>query len=82
MDEATRERLSHCEPKFRLHSQHNATDVAMQVGVGRHVKTPYGSDVVIELATNYPSLVLLNAWTLANGESPTLSVGIPYHLDG
>ncbi|KAI2506562.1 GDP dissociation inhibitor [Fragilaria crotonensis] len=74
------ERLNLDKPRLRLHSKHDLTDLNLKIVVGTPVETPYGSGVVIELASN-KTVISLKTWTLANGTSPTLSVGIPEHLD-
>jgi RAB protein geranylgeranyltransferase component A len=73
-------RLFLSKPSLRLHSKHDLKDLNLKIAIGTSVETPYGSGVVMELASN-KAVISLHKWTLANGTSPTLSVGIPEHLD-
>jgi RAB protein geranylgeranyltransferase component A len=76
--DASPERLPLSKPHLMLHSTHTLTTVTLEVGTP--VITPYGPGVVKELSAS-KVVISLNAWTLANGASPSLYVGIPDGLE-
>jgi Rab proteins geranylgeranyltransferase component A len=71
-------RLLLSRPVLKLRSTHTLTSVSLQVGTS--VETPYGAGVVKELGST-KVVISLNTWTLANGLSPSLHVGIPEGRD-
>lgn len=68
-------------PKSRLMLHSTRTIDSIPIEVGTRLDTPYGSAVVQELAVPGKLSISLNTWTLANGLSPTLHIGIPDGVD-
>lgn len=77
-----KDRLKITTPRLTLHSTHTLTSIKLKVG--SQVVTPYGSGIVKDLpgADMNNVVVALDTWTLANGASPHLYIGIPEGLEG
>ena len=59
--------------RIQLHSTETLTKVPIRVGT--ELSTPYGVGDIVSMGKSVA--IQLKAWTLANGTSPTLYIGIP-----
>ena len=65
-------------PALTLHSTHTTTSDDIKLGMLSQVETPYGKGTIASIPQAGESLAIsLGNWTLANGASPTLFLGIP-----
>jgi RAB protein geranylgeranyltransferase component A len=76
------DRLKIATPHLTLHSTDTLTSV--QLKIDTPVTTPYGSGIVKELPNGEANklVISLDTWTLADGVSPTLYIGIPDEFEG